>query len=165
VVAGGRWRSSEVAKGVDWPYRDVTLVLPCTSAIVLCRTSAAAMRRSALAVEAASRTVSPAIAPYFSRAKLPPIYKSCAYESSGGTWPGLLNRLSGKFVEKVKTAGVYRDGTGLLLRVEESGSKRWVLRTTVKGRRRDIGLGSADQVSLKDVREEARDLPGPEKIQ
>jgi hypothetical protein len=42
-----------------------------------------------------------------------------------------------------------------LLRVEPSGSKRWVLRTTVKGRRRDVGLGSARDVSLRDARDEA----------
>lgn len=68
---------------------------------------------------------------------------------------GELNRLNTKFVEHVKTAGIYRDGAGLLLRVEPSGSKRWVLRTTVKGRRRDIGLGSASTVSLRQARDEA----------
>lgn len=73
---------------------------------------------------------------------------------------GELNRLTAKFVEQVKTAGVYRDGAGLLLRVEESGSKRWVLRTTVrgKGRRQDVGLGSAQEVSLKQARDEAEVL-------
>jgi integrase len=71
---------------------------------------------------------------------------------------GESNRLNTKFVEHVKTAGVYRDGAGLLLRVESSGSKRWVLRTTVKGRRRDVGLGSAQDVSLQDARDEANTL-------
>ena len=71
---------------------------------------------------------------------------------------GESNRLSAKFVEKVKTAGVYRDGAGLLLRVEPSGSKRWVLRATVKGRRRDVGLGSAQEVSLREARDEASAL-------
>jgi integrase len=71
---------------------------------------------------------------------------------------GESNRLNAKFVEHVKTAGVYRDGAGLLLRVESSGSKRWVLRTTVKGRRRDVGLGSAQDVSLQDARDEANTL-------
>lgn len=68
---------------------------------------------------------------------------------------GESNRLTAKFVEQAKTAGVYRDGAGLLLRVEPSGSKRWVLRTTVKGRRRDVGLGSALNVSLREARDEA----------
>jgi integrase len=68
---------------------------------------------------------------------------------------GESNRLTTKFIEQVKTAGVYRDGAGLFLRVEPTGSKRWVLRTTVKGRRRDVGLGSALNVSLREARDEA----------
>lgn len=39
-----------------------------------------------------------------------------------------------------------------------SGAKRWVLRTVVHGRRRDIGLGSARLVSLAGAREAARAL-------
>jgi len=39
--------------------------------------------------------------------------------------------------------------------VEPSGAKRWVLRTTINGRRRDFGLGSARDVSLRDAREQA----------
>src|SRR5438132_386215 len=70
---------------------------------------------------------------------------------------GKSNPLTATFVAQVKTAGVYRDraSPGLLLRVEPSGSKRWVLRTTVRGKRRDIGLGSAREVSLLDARDEA----------
>ena len=71
---------------------------------------------------------------------------------------GELNRLAPKFVEKTKTPGVYRDGGGLLLQVEPTGAKRWVLRVTVKGRRRDVGLGSLQDVSLQEAREEAQDL-------
>ena len=45
---------------------------------------------------------------------------------------------------------------GLLLRVEPSGSKRWVLRVTVKGgKRKDVGLGSAKDIGLAEVRDEA----------
>ena len=73
---------------------------------------------------------------------------------------GKSNALTAKFVEQVKTAGVYRDGIspGLLLRVEPSGSKRWVLRTAVRGKRRDIGLGSARDVTLLDARQDAAAL-------
>jgi integrase len=65
--------------------------------------------------------------------------------------------LTAKFVEAVRTAGVYRDkgNPGLILRVGPGDSKRWVLRTTVNGRRRDIGLGSAHDISLSDARHEA----------
>ena len=62
-----------------------------------------------------------------------------------------------KYVETQMKPGVYRDkgNPGLLLRVEPTGAKRWVLRTNVNGRRRDLGLGSARDVSLRDAREQA----------
>ena len=50
------------------------------------------------------------------------------------------------------------DGGGLYLVVSPGGSKRWVLRTIVKGRRCDLGLGSVALVSLADAREEAARL-------
>ena len=51
--------------------------------------------------------------------------------------------LSAVFVRQVKKPGRHADGNGLYLMVEPRGAKRWVLRTVVHGRRRDIGLGSA----------------------
>ena len=71
---------------------------------------------------------------------------------------GNSNSFTVKFVEQLRTPGVYRDGLGLLLRVEPSGAKRWVLGTTVNGRRRDIGLGSARDVTLREARDEATAL-------
>ncbi|MDP6579647.1 MAG: integrase arm-type DNA-binding domain-containing protein [Vicinamibacterales bacterium] len=47
------------------------------------------------------------------------------------------------------------DGGGLYLVVAPSGSKSWVLRTVVKGKRCDIGLGGVALVSLKEAREQA----------
>ena len=47
------------------------------------------------------------------------------------------------------------DGGGLYLLVAPGGSKSWVLRTVVAGKRSDIGLGSAALVSLAEAREEA----------
>lgn len=38
--------------------------------------------------------------------------------------------------------GRYADGNGLYLHVRDSGSRAWVLRTMVDGRRSDLGLGS-----------------------
>jgi integrase len=58
-------------------------------------------------------------------------------------------------VRQIKTPGRHADGGGLYLFVEPSGAKRWVLRTVVGGRRRDIGLGSARLVSLVEARETA----------
>ena len=54
-------------------------------------------------------------------------------------------------------AGKYHDGggTGLFLRVEINGSRRWLQRTTINGKRREIGLGSPPSVSLAAARESA----------
>ena len=54
-------------------------------------------------------------------------------------------------------AGKYHDGggTGLFLRVEPNGSRRWLQRTTINGKRREIGLGSPPSVSLAAARESA----------
>ncbi len=59
-------------------------------------------------------------------------------------------------------AGRHLDGGGLYLEVDASGARRWLLRTMVQGRRRDIGLGSAPRtkgdlgrVSLAEARETA----------
>ncbi len=49
--------------------------------------------------------------------------------------------LSAASVRALKEPGRHADGNGLYLLVEPSGAKRWVLRTVVRGRRRDIGLG------------------------
>lgn len=61
---------------------------------------------------------------------------------------------------QVKNAapGVYGDGKCLLLRVRPSGSKSWVLRVQHLGRRCDIGLGSADFMTLAEAREKAAHL-------
>lgn len=61
---------------------------------------------------------------------------------------------------RVKNAGVgkHHDGQGLFLRVYESGAKCWVLRVTVDGRRREIGLGGWPVVSLADARAKAFEL-------
>jgi integrase len=61
---------------------------------------------------------------------------------------------------KVKNAkpGRHADGAGLYLLVRESGSRSWVLRTQVDGKRRDFGLGSASSRSLAQARVEAAKL-------
>jgi integrase len=58
-------------------------------------------------------------------------------------------------VRQIKQPGRYTDGNGLYLVVDPSGARRWLLRIVVKGRRRDIGLGSATLVSLAEAREAA----------
>ncbi|MBI2827669.1 MAG: integrase arm-type DNA-binding domain-containing protein [Acidobacteria bacterium] len=54
--------------------------------------------------------------------------------------------------------GRYADGNGLYLVVDPSGARRWVLRTVVKGKRCDLGLGGLLLVSLAEAREEATRL-------
>jgi len=53
---------------------------------------------------------------------------------------------------KHKGPGRHADGGGLYLYVDDSGARRWILRTVVAERRRDIGLGSATLVSLAEAR-------------
>lgn len=58
---------------------------------------------------------------------------------------------------KVKTAspGKHHDGggTGLILLVKNNGSRFWVQRITIHGKRREIGLGSPSLISLAEARE------------
>ena len=49
----------------------------------------------------------------------------------------------------------YSDGNTLFLNVTERGSKSWLQRVTVDGRRRDIGLGPFPTVSLAEARRRA----------
>ena len=73
-----------------------------------------------------------------------------------------MSKATGKHKDKALTAvtvralnepGFYADGNGLYLKVIDSGAKRWVQRLLIKGRRRDIGLGSASLVTLAEARE------------
>ena len=63
--------------------------------------------------------------------------------------------LSAVKVNSITAPGRYADGNGLYLVVEETGAKRWVLRTVVQGTRTDLGLGGLTLVSLKTAREKA----------
>lgn len=71
--------------------------------------------------------------------------------------PHVEKRLKATFV-KVAPPGRHTDGGGLYLQVDKSGARRWLLRITVAGRRRDYGLGSANVVTLADVRSHAIEL-------
>lgn len=64
-------------------------------------------------------------------------------------------RLSALKIQRVKEPGRYADGNGLYLIVDPTGAKRWMLRTVVPGKRRDIGLGGLALVSLAEAREQA----------
>ena len=64
-------------------------------------------------------------------------------------------KLTAKFVEHISEAGKYYDQHGLFLHVRASGAKKWLQRYTFKGRRREIGLGSAKIVSIATARKNA----------
>jgi hypothetical protein len=74
--------------------------------------------------------------------------------------------LTVKLIENLAPkAKAYRvsDGGGLLLAIYPGGSKAWLARTTVNGRRRDVGLGGFPIISLAEARAkalEARRLAG-----
>src|SRR5262245_49071056 len=78
----------------------------------------------------------------------------------------LSDELTAKFVESNRRdPGMYCDGGGLYLRVAAGGSKQWVFRYAADDpshkrgyRLRDMGLGSVDDLSLAEAREEARKL-------
>ena len=67
------------------------------------------------------------------------------------------NALSAAFVSTVKKPGKYHDGkgTGLFLLVKPTGARFWVQRITIRGKRRELGLGSPPVVKLADAREQA----------
>jgi integrase len=66
--------------------------------------------------------------------------------------------MAGKLTaRKVQTAkpGKYSDGGNLYLIVADTGTRKWVLRFTWRGRAKEMGLGSATSVPLADAREKA----------
>jgi integrase len=68
-----------------------------------------------------------------------------------------MAKLTVKGVERAKP-GRHADGQGLYLLVSGTGAKSWVLRVQVRGRRRDIGLGSIAELDLAEARDKAREL-------
>ena len=63
--------------------------------------------------------------------------------------------MTAAFVRSVTKAGKYGDQHGLILRVQPSGSKQWIWRGTVGGKRRDLGLGGYPYVTLAEARAKA----------
>lgn len=69
----------------------------------------------------------------------------------------VTNRLTQHSIRKLGP-GRHADGGGLFLYVKPTGTRSWVMRITVHGRRQDIGLGSFELVSLKEARAMALDV-------
>lgn len=72
--------------------------------------------------------------------------------------PKHAQELTAMAVKKASKPGYHYVGgvPGLILQVAETGSKSWILRTTVGNKRREIGLGGYPEISLKAAREAAR---------
>ena len=68
-----------------------------------------------------------------------------------------LSKLSALTVAKVSKPGYYSDGGGLVLQVSASGSRSWLFRFDFAGRRREMGLGGLNAVSLAEARNRARE--------
>ena len=64
-----------------------------------------------------------------------------------------MGKLTAAGVRGIKTPGKYYDQHGLILRVAPGGSKQWVWRGTIRGRRRDVGLGSVAYTTLAEARD------------
>ena len=69
----------------------------------------------------------------------------------------MRGKLTAAKCKALSVAGRYGDGDTLYLVVGPRGSKSWVQRLVVCGRRRDIGLGAYPLVTLAQARELAED--------
>ena len=65
-----------------------------------------------------------------------------------------INRLTNQFI-KGAPPGKHIDGAGLQLVKRSDGGAQWVLRVTVHGRRREMGLGGYPSLGLADARKAA----------
>ena len=63
-----------------------------------------------------------------------------------------MAKLTKARVKSLVKPGRYPDGRGLYLRVAAGGSKQWVQRIVILGRRRDLGLGGYEDMPLEEVR-------------
>jgi integrase len=63
-----------------------------------------------------------------------------------------MGKLTAKSVTQISEPGRYGDGNGLYLLVTPGGTKSWVQRIQVRGKRTDKGLGGVAKVSLASAR-------------
>jgi integrase len=67
----------------------------------------------------------------------------------------ILGRLTALKVARASKPGMHPDGGGLYLQVTGVGAKSWVYRFSLRGKSREMGLGSLSAVSLVDARAKA----------
>lgn len=68
-----------------------------------------------------------------------------------------IHRLTAVKVNALKRPGYHADGAGLYLKIQDGGSRSWVYRFMLNGRRRDCGLGKHPAISLAHARQLAED--------
>ncbi len=66
-----------------------------------------------------------------------------------------VNQLTATKVKRLKVPGIYPDGAGLYLQVTGENAKSWLLRYSLRGKAREMGLGSLRKVSLAEARGKA----------
>ena len=64
------------------------------------------------------------------------------------------NALAAAFVRNAPV-GRHADGNGLYLYVQRTGTRSWIQRLVIRGRKHELGLGSVHLVSLAEAREQA----------
>ena len=72
----------------------------------------------------------------------------------------VIGRLTALKVSRAIKHGMYADGGGLYLQVTGTGAKSWIYRYMLRGREREMGLGSLSAVSLADARTKATECRG-----
>ena len=64
-----------------------------------------------------------------------------------------MKRLTADMARRINTPGLYRADPTLYLLVNKGGSKNWIQRVSINGRRRDMGLGGFPTITLGKARE------------
>src|SRR6478609_5982819 len=72
----------------------------------------------------------------------------------------VIGRLTALRVSRAVKSGMYADGGGLYLQVTGNGAKSWIYRYMLRGREREMGLGSLSAVCLADARTKATECRG-----
>jgi hypothetical protein len=68
----------------------------------------------------------------------------------------MVSKLNSMGVSKTRTPGLYGDGGGLWLQVTPGG-KSWTFRFLIRGKVREMGLGSVATFSVAEARDRARE--------
>src|SRR3954462_2502657 len=67
----------------------------------------------------------------------------------------LVDQLTENKIRAITESGLHADGRGLYLQLRPGGARSWILRFTLHGRTRDMGLGSLAEVNLIKARAKA----------